>query len=136
MWKIYILRHLLAHLTFEISINYHQKFLFWILYILYIKYQIIKDINLLFLFLSPPLSLHVLTYPPIVSYPLLISSSKYSIKYLELFFVYTNFDMNILLIPRSKVILFFCRIKFFFYQFCLTLTQHHYIIKNFIAIIF
>ena len=55
---------------------------------------ILKDINLLFLFLSPPLSLNVLTNLLILGN--IKTSSKYSIKYLELFFVSASFEMTIL----------------------------------------
>ena len=53
-----------------------------------------KDVDLLFLFLFLSLPLNVLTYPFILGNTRtngLVTSSKYPIKYLELFFVSTNF---------------------------------------------
>ena len=60
-----------------------------------------KDINLLFLSLNPSLtpSLHVLTYPLILGIRKsnsLIALSEYPIKYLELVFILTNFEITIL----------------------------------------
>ena len=58
-----------------------------------------KDIDLLFLFLSPSLTLNVLTYPlilGIIKTDGLIALYKSPIKYLELVFALTNFEITIL----------------------------------------
>ena len=58
-----------------------------------------KDINLLFLSLSQSLISNVLTYPLILSNTetnVVVTLSIYSIKYLELVFVSTNFKITIL----------------------------------------
>ena len=55
-----------------------------------------KDINLLFLSLSPSLTFNVVTYPLIlgnIRFNGLITVSKYPIKYLKLAFVSTNFEI-------------------------------------------
>ena len=80
-----------------------------------------KYIYLLFLFLSPSLSLNVLTYPFIlgnIKTNGLITASKHPIKYLEIFFVSTNFEFcyehenpNFLSVSSHYN---------FFYHFCLT----------------
>ena len=69
-----------------------------------------KDINLLFLFLSLPLSSNVLTYPLIlgnIKTNDLITSSDYPIKHLELFFGPNNFEMIILPTLTSHLFGFF-----------------------------
>ena len=58
-----------------------------------------EDINLFFFFLSPPLIFRISRANG------LITSSKYPIKYLELFFVVTNFEVSIL----SKLASLVCR---------------------------
>ena len=69
-----------------------------------------KDINLLFLFLSPSLTLNVLTYPLILGIiktngPMALS--KYPIQYLELDFVLTNFEIAILSTLASQIFIGF-----------------------------
>ena len=99
-----------------------------------------KDINLLFLSLSPSLTVKFSTYPLIVgniNTNGLITLSKYPTKYLESFFVLTNFEMTILLTSTSQIfIVFFCTIKFFFFFFCLTKCQHCNTMKKVFANIF
>ena len=71
-----------------------------------------KDINLLFLSLSPSLSLNVLTYPHIlgnIKTNGLITSSKYSIKDLELFFVSVKFE--IIISSKSQIFIVFLHQK-------------------------
>ena len=61
--------------------------------------SILKGFNLLFLSLFATLSLNFLTYPLILGNTKtkdLINLSKYPTKYLELVFVSTNFEINIL----------------------------------------
>ena len=93
-----------------------------------------KDINLLFLFLSSPLSLNILIYPLIlgnIKTSGLTTSSKYPIKHLELFFVTTNFEMIILSTLTSQFFIgFFRRIRFFFCYLYLTKSQHYNTIKK------
>ena len=73
--------------------------------------------NLLFLFLSPVLSLNVLTYPLSlgnIKTNGFITSSKYPIKHLDFFFLSTNFEMTILSILTSNFYKLFCAVKLFF----------------------
>ena len=69
-----------------------------------------KDINLLFLSLLSSLTLIVLTYPLIldnIQTDGLITLSKYPIKYLELIFVLTNFEITILSTLTSQIFIGF-----------------------------
>ena len=69
-----------------------------------------KDINLLFLFLSPSLTSYVLTYPLIlgnIKTNGLITLSKYPIKYLQLVFVLINFEITILSTLTSQTFIGF-----------------------------
>ena len=75
-----------------------------------------KYTNLLFLSLSPSLTLNVLTYPlilGIIKINGLMSLSIYPVKYLELDFVLTNFKITILLIITSQVFIGFLQQKTF-----------------------
>ena len=81
-----------------------------------------KDINLffLFLFLSPSLPLNLLTSPlnlGNIKTNCLITSSKYLVKYLELFFVSINFEISILSTSASQIFIFSYTIKVFFATF-------------------
>ena len=100
-----------------------------------------KDINLLFSSLSPSLTLNVSTHPLIlgnIKTNGLITLAKYPIKYLELFFVSANYEMNILTSTSqiSFFFFFFCTIKFFFCYFCLIKSQHYNTIRKFFLIVF
>ena len=99
--------------------------------------SMLKDINLLFLFLSlsPPLSLKVQTYPTIlgnIKTNGIITSSKYPIRYFELFFVSIDFEIIVLSTSTSQVLTgSYCTIKLFFCYFCYTRSENYYTIKKF-----
>ena len=84
--------------------------------------------------LSPSLRLNVLTYLLIfddIKTNGFITLSKYLMKYLQLSFVSTNFQMTILLTSTSQTfVVFFLHHKFFFWYFCLSKSQYYYTIKN------
>ena len=70
-----------------------------------------KDLNASFLLLSLSLPLNVLKSPLILGNNKtngLINSSKYPIKYLELYFISTNFEMTKLLTSTSQIFIGFC----------------------------
>ena len=94
-----------------------------------------KGINLLFFFLSPPLSLNVFTYLLYlgnIKINGLTTSPKYQIKYLELFFVLANFEMTVLQTLTFQIFIgFFCTIKFLFCYFCLTKSQPYFAMNKF-----
>ena len=75
-----------------------------------------KDINLLFLSLSPSLTLSVLTYSLIlgnIKTNRLMILLKYPIKYLDLVFVSTNFEMTILSTLTFQICIGFLRHEIF-----------------------
>ena len=93
-WFLYIYHHRLVNHSdqyfFESSILVQMVFYFSNSFSL----STLKNINLIFLFSSPFLTLNVLTYPLILSNIKtngLITLSKYQIKYLELVLFSTNF---------------------------------------------
>ena len=96
-----------------------------------------KYINLLFLLLSlsPPLSLKVQIYPPIlvnIKTNGFIRSSKYKIRYLKLFFVLIDFEIIILSTSIYQVLIgFYSTIKFFLCYSCLTKSQNYNTINKF-----
>ena len=114
--------------------------LFWFSYIYQhklvmhsIQYSTWQGINLLFLSLYPFLMLNVLTYTLIlgnIKTNGLITSSKYPIKYLELFLVSVKLKITILSTLTTQIYIFFYIIKFFFCYFSLAKSQHYYTIKK------
>ena len=75
-----------------------------------------KNINLLFLCLSASVTLNVLTYPlilGIIKTNGLLTLYKYPIKYLELLFVVTNFEITISLTLTSQIFIGFFPTKNF-----------------------
>ena len=74
------------------------------------------EINLLFLSLSPPLTLKTLAYPlilGIIKTHGLLALSEYPIKYLELVLVLTNFEISILSTLTSQIFIYFLQHKTF-----------------------
>ena len=66
-----------------------------------------------------------------------ITSSKYRIKYLELFNVSINFYITILSTSTSQIFIgFFGAIKFFFYYFYLIKSEHYYIMIIFFPFLY
>ena len=116
-----------------------SKSLILVQMILYFSYSLSVSIqnginlSLLFLSLSPSLSLKVLTQQLISSNIktnndlILITSSKYLMKYLEFFF---RFNPEITLLLTSSFYWFFGTLKFFFCYFCHTKSQHYYTVKK------
>ena len=64
----------------------------------------------------------------------LIPSSKYPVKYVELFFVSINIEIISINIPN--IYWLFWTLKFLFCYFCLAKSQYYYTIKKITAIIF
>ena len=93
-----------------------------------------KYINLLFLSLSPSLTLNVLTnqLALIISKQSRMTLSNYPRKYLEIVFVSTNFVITILSIMYiniPNIYCFFLHHKIFLCYFCLAKFQHYYTFK-------
>ena len=101
-----------------------------------------KDINLLFLSLFSSSAWNALTYLlPLGNIKTngLITLSNYPIKYLELVFVSTYFEMTILSTLTSGFFFFFfffCTIKYFFSYFYFAKSQHYYTINKIFVITF
>ena len=91
-----------------------------------------KDINLLFLSLSPFLTINLLTNTLILGNTKtngLITLSKYLMKYLELVFVSSNLEITILSTLTSQMFIgIFFHHKFFFCYFCLAKSHYYHII--------
>ena len=116
----------LNSILIQIALNFYNSFSSFIQ----------KDINLLLLYLS----LNILSNPLIcgnIKTNNLLTLSEYLVKYLELVFVSTNFEITILSILTSQIFIgFFSSKKFFFCYFYHSKSQHYYTIKTFFVIIF
>ena len=108
---LYINHHVLAKQSIQHLLSLQSWSKYFLCFCNSLSSYIRKDINFLFLPLSPSLILNVLIYQVIlgnIKTNSCIPSSKYVIKYLELFFVSTNIEMAIFInirIPNFIILL-------------------------------
>ena len=115
-WFLYICYHRLVKHLIKYFLNLQsqpkQLYIFRNSFASSIK----KDIDLLFLFLSPSSTLNVLIYPlilGIIKSNGVIALSKYQIQNLELVFVLTNFEITMFTILTSQFLQVFLQHKTF-----------------------
>ena len=108
--KSLILVPMILYFSYSLSVFYTEWHQFIIVILIIISVFIFKSFN-------------TTTHYDLI----LITSSKYLMKYLEFFF---RFNPEITLLLTSSFYWFFGTLKFFFCYFCHTKSQHYYTVKK------